>query len=284
MSRGMSRGGSGFPIIIAVLGVLILGVIGIFIYMQLSKDGNESLDLATTEPTSEATALPTAIPDTTATPETAVVTVEPTVEATATVEATSTPYITAPPTTTSDTVWINVDALKIHTAASFESDTVGKIPYGTQVSGDVSGKWMNTSYDGTSGYIYLGKTSDGRACVVYNESSLQALDPEPDADEIDLVTSITKASDDGNYYYIDVHFSTSVYSDDNGTGTIDSSCFTITGATYVSMSGGVEGTTYVQLKIQPLATATEAVVTVKSQQVFNSAGQAAKSESATFVY
>jgi len=286
MSRGMSRGGSGFPIIIAVLGVLILAVIGIFIYMQLSGNDDKALDaLATIEPTAETTAIPTVAP---VTPEPATeepVTVPPTTEPTTdAAEATSTPYITAPPASNSGTVWINVDALKIHTAASFESDTVGKIPYGTSVSGDVSGKWMNTSYEGTSGYIYLGKTSAGRPCVVSSESAIQALDPDPDAEEIDLITSITKLSNDGAYMQVQIQFSTAVYSDDNATGNIVSADFEITNATLMTsnISSGTAPTSIVTLKLQMEGSPANVTVKVRPQSIFNAGGEAAASESATF--
>jgi len=286
MSRGMSRGGSGFPIIIAVLGVLILAVIGIFIYMQLSDGGDKALDntLTTMEPTAETTAIPTVAP---VTPEPATeepVTVPPTTEPTQAIEATATQYITAPPSTSSGTVWINVDALQIHTAASFESDVVGKIPYGTSVSGDVSGKWMNTSYEGTSGYIYLGKTSAGRACVVYSESAIQALDPDPDASEVDLITSITRSSVDSAYMYVQIQFSSAVYSDDNATGNIVSADFEITNATLTTdnISSGTAPTSIITLKLQLLGSPSDVTVKVRAQSIFNASGEAAASESATF--
>lgn len=288
MSRGMSRGGSGFPIIIAVLGVLILGVIGIFIYMQLSGGSDSAMNndaIATTAPTEAPTAIPTVAPATPEPTPEVVVTVppttpEPTAEAT---EATPTPYITAPPLVTSDTVWINVDALVIHTQANFTSDTVGKIPYGQQVSGDRSGKWLNVSYDGSQGYIYLGKTSAGRACVVSSEAALQALEEDPDAEETDLVTSISKDSVSGGYMNVTVRFSSQVYSDDDKTGDITASDFTVTGGTLISdnISGKIAGTEMVTLKIQLLVDATEVTVTVKSQAIFNASGNAANSESAT---
>ena len=274
MSRGMSRGGSGFPIIIAVLGVLILGVIGIFIYMQLSKNGDEAINnLPTTAPTSDVTAIPTVSPEATSTP--APVTVPPTsAEPTADVDATATPYITAAPIYNSDTVWINVDALKIHTQASFESDTVGKIPYGTQVSGDVSGKWMNTTYEGTSGYIYLGKTGAGRACVVYNESALQALEPDPDAPTEDLVDSYS-FSESGTTLTLTITFTTGVYAEDNATGDLQESDFSVSANTNITGISHVAGSqTLILTMFIDTGSGDPHVVTLKTQSVFKAGGTA----------
>jgi len=87
-----------------------------------------------------------------------------------------TPYITSPPYTPTSTVWINVSALKIRSRPEFGSYKLGKIPYGQIVSGYVNGDWMNVSYDGVEGYIYLGRTSSGRDCVVNNEGDLEPLE------------------------------------------------------------------------------------------------------------
>ncbi|MEX1376806.1 MAG: hypothetical protein AB1Z23_04930 [Eubacteriales bacterium] len=282
MSRGMSRGGGGFPIIIAVLGVLILIVVGIFIYLQLKPDTSEDLSsIPTMAPTPTSTAIPTAEPTpevTTAPP----VTIPPVSEApTADPNATATAYITAPPIGTSKTVWINVDALLIHSQANFTSTTVGKVPYGTQISGEVSGKWMNVSYEGAQGYIYLGKTSDGRACVVYSEGSLEILVVTA-ADEVDLVTGITGGTISGGLMTVTIDFSAGVYADDNATGALNASDFTITNGTITGIAGNTENTIHIVLTINPLVSGTDVTVTVKSQSVFNSSGQAAQSESASF--
>lgn len=279
----MSRGGSGFPIIIAVLGVLILAVIGIFIWMQIGGNGNNSNDDGVDAiPTTEATPTYTPIPTLTPTPEVTqapVVTVPPATPEPATGEATPTPYVTAPPNYTTDTVWINVDALKIRTQANFDSDTVGKIPYGQSVQGDVNGKWMNTSYDGISGWIYLGKTVDGRKCVVYSEGALEPLAPDPDADEENLVQSHS-FSESGNTLTLTITFTSGVYADDDATGNLQSSDFTLSGNTFWGSVSHVAGS---QTAILTLSMDTGSpdphIITIKSQSIFKAGGDACTSES-----
>lgn len=278
MSRGMSRGGSGFPIIIAVLGVLILGVIGIFIYMQLNKADDNAINnggLATVAPTeAEATPIPTVAPAATPEPTPAPAVTVPPTDATPEVEGTPTPYITAAPVYNSDTVWINVDALVIHTQASFESDVVGKIPYGQSVQGDVSGKWMNTSYDGISGYIYLGKTGAGRACVVYSESALQPLEPDPDAPTENLVDSYS-FSESGSTLTLTITFTAGVYADDNATGDLEKSDFTLSGNTFWGSVSHVAGSQTAILSLNMDTGSLDAhVVTIKAQSVFKAGGSA----------
>ena len=276
----MSRGGSGFPIIIAVLGVLIIGVIGIFIYMQLSKDNGNTDVLASTIPTSEVTAVPTPTVEATYTPE-PVVTVPPvTAEPTPDVEATSTPYITAPPITTkTKTVWINVDALKIHPIADWDSETIGKIPYGTAVSGEVSGNYMYTSYDGVTGYIYL-KTSasSGRDLVVYSESALVPLDPDPDAPTEDLV-STHSFNESGNTLTLTITFTTAVYGDDNGTGALDEDDFTMSSNGTITDVSHVAGSTTVTVTAFIDTASANYTISIKSQSIFNSSGIACETQS-----
>ncbi|MBN2879138.1 MAG: hypothetical protein JXN65_05845 [Clostridia bacterium] len=284
MSRGMSRGGSGFPIIIAVLGVLILAVIGIFIYMQLSGTDDKALDntLPTIVPTVESTPIPTVAP---VTPEPATeepVTVPPTTEPTQAVDATTTPYITAPPVGTSGTVWVNVDALQIHTAASFDSDVVGKIPYGISVSGDISAdrKWMNTSYEGTSGYIYLKNLSSGRACTVTSESLLQPLDPDPDAPTTNLVQSHT-FNESGTTLTLTITFTTGVYSKDDKSGDLALSDFSIsTNGTLTNISHVAGSQTAIVTAFIDTASSNY-VITLKDQSVFDASGNACSSQTFT---
>lgn len=274
----MSRGGGGFPIIIAVLGVLILGVIGIFVYMQMRGDADDNptdLNNLPTTNTPDVTNIPTLAPVIDETPE-VVITVPPVTEAPTTeADATETPYITAPPVYNSGTVWINVDALLIHTQANFTSDTVGKIPYGQSVSGDISGKWMNTTHDGASGYIYLGKTSAGRACVVYSESSLAPLEPDPDAEEQDLFDGIISCSASGENAIIILKFTGPVFADDNGTGNLTASDFTVSTGAIIGITH-MAGTDTVTLTVHISASpaGTSVTVTVNEQSVFNAAGQA----------
>lgn len=278
----MSRGGSGFPIIIAVLGVLILAVIGIFIWMQLRPDDSTAVDntIPTTEPTPTNSPIPTLTP----TPEVTqapVITVPPATPTPDPAAITPTPYITAAPITTSDTVWINVDALKIRTQANFDSDTVGKIPYGHSVQGDVNGKWMNTSYDGITGWIYLGKTSAGRKCVVYSESSLQALEPDPDADEENLVQSHS-FSESGTTLTLTITFTTGVYADDDATGGLQTSDFSI-----ADSKGTLQSVSHVagsQTAIVTLFIDTGAAnyeVSIKSQSIFKAGGDACTAQTFT---
>jgi len=280
----MSRGGSGFPIIIAVLGVLILTVIGIFIWMQLRDGGdNNAIDntIVTMEPTPTSSPVPTQTPAPEVTPE-PVVTVPPATPTPDPAAATPTPYVTAAPNYTTDTVWINVDALKIHTQANFESDTVGKIPYGQSVQGDVNGKWMNTSYDGITGWIYLGKTSAGRACVVYSEGALQALEPDPDAAEEDLVDSHS-FSESGSTLTLTITFTTGVYADDDATGNLQTSDFSITDSakgTIQSISH-VAGSQTAILTIFIDTASSNYEINIKAQSVFKAGGNACTSQSFT---
>ena len=278
----MSRGGGGFPIIIAVLGILILIVVGIFIYLQFKDDTPTNIEVPTMAPTQVPTEIPTAEPTLEPTPE-VVVTVPP-VEESPTVDpnaATATVYITAPPIVQGSTVWINVDALLIHSQANFTSATVGKIPYSTMISGDVSGKWMYVSFEGAQGYIYLGKTSDGRACVVYSESSLEVL-VETEADEVNLVNNVNKNLS-GTTYTITITFTSAVYADDNQTGVIGISDFsfsangTIQNVSHVAGSQTVIVTVFVDT-----GTADDYILTIKAQSIFNGAGQACTSQ--TIIY
>jgi hypothetical protein len=283
MSRGMSRGGSGFPIIIAVLGVLILAVIGIFIWMQLGDKGNSAIEntIVTMEPTPTSTPVPSPTPTAEVTPA-PVVTVPPATPTPDAAAATPTPYITAAPNYTTATVWINVDALNIRTQANFDSDTVGKIPYGQSVQGDVNGKWMNTSYDGITGWIYLGKTSDGRPCVVYSEGALQPLEPDPDAPTENLVQSHTFVESGSNTLTLTITFTAGVYSEDDATGALQNSDFTLNGNTFWGSVSHVAGA---QVAILTFSMDTGSVdphlVTIKSQSVFKAGGSACTSQTFT---
>ena len=78
----------------------------------------------------------------------------------------------------SQTVWINVDALRMRTQPSTDSDKLGQIPYGTSVQGVADGDWMHTSYNGINGYIFTGEVSSGRTCVVYSSDDLVPLPTE----------------------------------------------------------------------------------------------------------
>lgn len=278
----MSRGGGGFPVIIAVLGVLILIVVGIFIYLQLKPDTPTTIDVPTMAPTQVPTEIPTT-PEPTPEPTPEVVTVPP-VEESPTVDpnaATATAYVTAPPPTTGSTVWINVDALMIHSQANFTSTTVGKIPYSTMITGDVSGKWMYVSFEGAQGYIYLGKTSDGRALVVYSESALEVL-VETEADEVDMVDNVV-GNEVGSNLTVTITFTSAAYADDNVTGALQISDFS------TSSNCGVLGVSHVagsQTAILTLwidtGSGSNYVLTIKPQSVFNGAGQACTEQSFNF--
>ena len=76
------------------------------------------------------------------------------------------------------TVWINVDTLRMRAEPGTDSAIVGGIPYGESVEGSLDGDWMHTTYSGVTGYIYLGKLSSGRTCVVYSSSDLVPLPTE----------------------------------------------------------------------------------------------------------
>ena len=75
----------------------------------------------------------------------------------------------------SRTAWINVDALRIRSEPSTDSDKLGQIPYGTSVQGVAIGDWMHTTYNGMNGYIFTGEVSSGRSCVVYSSDDLVPL-------------------------------------------------------------------------------------------------------------
>ncbi len=88
------------------------------------------------------------------------------------------PMVAAAQANSSDieqTVWINVDALRIREDTGTDSAILGQIPYGVSVEGIVDGNWMYISYNSMTGYIYLGEAGSGRACVVYNSEDLVAL-------------------------------------------------------------------------------------------------------------
>ena len=278
----MSRGGNGFPIIIAVLGVLILAVIAIFIWMQLRPDNNDVIDnpIATMEPTPTTSPVPTPTPppEVTPAPQVTVPPATPTPDAAA---ATPTPYITAAPNYTTDTVWINVDALNIRTQANFDSDTVGKIPYGQSVVGDVNGKWMNTSYDGVSGWIYLGKTSAGRACVVYSEGALQPLDPDPDAPTENLVQSHS-FSESGSTLTLTITFTAGVYAKDDATGDLQESDFSVSSNTNITGISHVAGSqTAILTMFIDTGSPDAHVVTLRAQSVFKAGGSACTTQDFT---
>jgi len=91
-------------------------------------------------------------------------------------------------------VWINVEYIDIMLKPDFESEVVGKIPYGTLIFGDSCDawqtaiyqqniektdepidenlKWLHISYDGIDGFIFAGVTDYGESYVVYNEDEL----------------------------------------------------------------------------------------------------------------
>jgi len=74
------------------------------------------------------------------------------------------------------TFWVNASTLTIRENPDSESEALGEVPYGEEVSGHTYGKWLNITYNGITGYIYLGETSEGRACVVYSKYDLEPLE------------------------------------------------------------------------------------------------------------
>ena len=95
------------------------------------------------------------------------------------------------PASDSVTIWVNLETLTIRHDPSLTSGALGKIPYGTEMTGEVVGrwkdaqgdpnaeawevcdKWLHITYEGVEGYIFMGTTKGGRNCVVYSKDDLE---------------------------------------------------------------------------------------------------------------
>lgn len=168
--------------LIAVALVLVISVLVlIIVIIEQPTQDNAALEQETSAQILEVqttTFTPVPIIEQPATVEpiiTEVVTAEPTAVPTLTPMPTA--YITPEPLYGQDTMWINVSYLVMRDRAGFENEIIGHIPYGTKVTGEVDEPWMYTSYNGMSGYIYVGNMDgNNRACAVYSESELVPLD------------------------------------------------------------------------------------------------------------
>jgi len=92
------------------------------------------------------------------------------------------------------TVWINLETLALRDEPDLYSGVLGAVPYGEEITGELEGrwqdaqnnpdalawevcdKWLHVTYQGIDGYLFMGNTLSGRACVVYNESGLEPLE------------------------------------------------------------------------------------------------------------
>ena len=101
-----------------------------------------------------------------------------TLEYDAALSANPTPALTSPPyqALTNDSGWVNVGALYLRAKPDFGEKIIDKIPYGYYVSGTVKDYWMHLTWEGNTGWVYIGNLSNGRPCIVDNEDDLEPLD------------------------------------------------------------------------------------------------------------
>ncbi|MBN2878387.1 MAG: hypothetical protein JXN65_02045 [Clostridia bacterium] len=92
------------------------------------------------------------------------------------------------------TVWINLETLALRDEPDLYSGVLGAVPYGEEITGELTGrwqdaqnnpdalawevcdKWLHITYQGIDGYLFMGNTLSGRACVVYSQADLEPLE------------------------------------------------------------------------------------------------------------
>jgi hypothetical protein len=273
MSRGYSRSGGGLTIILAIIGTLIVVVVGIFLYNKFSNGGMPFGSKATPSPTPMLT---TPEPTATAVPSptlVAIVTPEPTVEPSASVDilgGDSSPTV-APVTAAPNfqTVTVAVAKLSVRSGAGSSYSKVGSVTYNqTYEVFAESSKWVQIRVNNTYGWIYTGVDSSGCDCAVRGSEAVPAMPtaaPKPS-----YLKSVTLNGDT-----LTVTFTTNVWGNKDKTENLGASDFTVKegSGTIQCTVTHTAGTSTATLKLGGSTNGGKITVSIASGTVFNSSGE-----------
>lgn len=265
-------------IILAIIGTLIVVVVGIFLYSKFSGSSvfgpgapTPTIALTTPEPTPEPsptmTLPPIVTPEPTPEPSPSVDLLAPTPDPAAT---------TAPPVVQKnyETVTVAVAKLKVRSTAGSSGGDLGSVSYGQtfEVFAE-SGKWVQIRYNNTYGWIYTGVDSSGDKCAVRGNTPIPSM-PEPDA----APSFLDSVSVSGNV--LTVKFKTGVYGNKEHTAGLSASQLTVKeGGNTISYSiAHTAGSNTATLTIGPTGGGA-ITVSVAGNTIYNSVGTASPSGS-----
>ena len=261
-------------IILAIIGTLIVVVVGIFLYSKFSGSSvfgpgapTPTIALTTPEPMPEPsptmTLPPIVTPEPTPEPSPSVDLLAPTPDPAAT---------TAPPVVQKnyETVTVAVAKLKVRSTAGSSGGDLGSVSYGQtfEVFAE-SGKWVQIRYNNTYGWIYTGVDRSGDKCAVRGNTPIPSM-PEPDAPP----SFLESVSINGNV--LTVMFKTGVYGNKEHTAPLEAKHFSVKeGSTSLGISVvHTAGSNTATITLGGQTSGGKVTVSIAGNSVYNSVGTA----------